>query len=78
MYAKIINRHRIHCPQRPYVIAGGRIYTNPSHAELRRAGYKPLVEKHPCPKEIENEHVLYYEEDAEHVYICYRGREDEG
>ena len=76
MYAKRINKYRIHCPTRPYLIIDGRIYTNPSAAQLYNAGYKPLVEKAPCPKEIESEHVVYYEEDEKNVYICYCGRED--
>ena len=76
MYAKRIDTYRIHCPARPFLILEGRIHTNPSEAVLRRAGYKPLIEKHPCPREIENEHIIYYEEDEKNVYICYRGREE--
>lgn len=75
MYAKRIDAGRIHCPDRPYLIENGRIYTNPSEAQLRLAGYKPLVER-PCPKEIENAYTIYYEEDEAHIYLCYRGEEE--
>lgn len=74
MYAKRIDGYRIHCPGRPYLKENGRIYTNPTHEQLRCAGYKPLVEKSPCPKEIEHAHIIFYEEDENYVYICYRGR----
>ncbi|MBQ7406781.1 MAG: hypothetical protein IKA53_01260 [Clostridia bacterium] len=73
MYAKRINKYRILCPDRPYLVADGRIYTNPTTAQLQRQGYKPLVEKEPCP---EGEHYVYYEEDEKNVYICYGGREE--
>ncbi len=73
MYAKRIDENRIHCPSRPYLKENGRIYTNPTPAQLKQAGYKPLIEKQPCPKEIEHAHVIYYEEDESYVYICYRG-----
>ena len=76
MYAKRINKYRIHCPNRPYLIIDGKIHANPSPSELKSAGYKPLVEKSPCPIEIEREHIIYYEEDEKNVYICYRGREE--
>ena len=71
MYVKRINRTQIQSLRRPYLCAGGRIYTNPSPEQLRKAGYKPLVEKAPCPKELEDGHVVYYEEDDCFVYICY-------
>ena len=74
MYAKRIDENRIHCPDRPYLIMDGRIFTNPSEEQLRLAGYKPLVER-PCPPEIARAHTIYYEEDDAHVYLCYRGEE---
>lgn len=75
MYVKRISTGRIHCPDRPYLIEKGRIFTNPTPEQLRQAGYKPLVER-PCPKEIENSYTIYYEEDNDHVYLCYRGEEE--
>ena len=76
MYAKRIDKYRILCPDRPYLITDGRIFTNPTKAQLRSQGYKPLVEKAPCPKALEREHFIYYEEDEENVYVCYGGKEE--
>jgi hypothetical protein len=77
MFVKRIDESRIHCPDRPYLIMDGRIFTNPSEAQLRLAGYKPLVEK-PCPPALERIHTIYYEEDESYVYLCYRGEEEIG
>lgn len=74
MYAKRINSGRIHCPTRPYITDNGRIYTNPTEEQLKNAGYKPLVDR-PCPKEAEAAYTLYYEEDDDFVYRCYRAEE---
>lgn len=75
MYAKRIDEGNIHCPVRPYLITDGRIYTNPSEEQLRLAGYKLLIER-PCPPELERAHTIYYEEDENYVYLCYRGEEE--
>ena len=75
MYAKRIDESRIHCPDRPYLIMDGKIFTNPSEQQLRLAGYKPLVERS-CPPELERAHMIYYEEDESYVYLCYRGEEE--
>ena len=75
MYAKRIDESSIHCPDRPYLIMDGRIYANPSEEQLRLAGYKPLVER-PCPLALERTHTIYYEEDENYVYLCYRGEEE--
>jgi hypothetical protein len=77
MYAKRIDSGRIYCPERPYLIENGRIYTNPTEYQMRRAGYKPLVDR-PCPAELEAAYTLYYEEDDAHIYRCYRGEEEIG
>ena len=74
MYVKRIDNARIHCPERPFLIENGRIYTNPSAEQFNKAGYKPLVER-PCPPDIAAAHTIYYEEDEAHVYLCYRGEE---
>lgn len=77
MFAKRIDGNSIHCPDRPYLIMDGKIFTNPSEEQLRLAGYKPLVER-PCPPEIERAYTIYYEEDENNVYLCYRGEEEIG
>ncbi len=71
MYAKRIGNTKIDCLTRPYLVDNGRIYTNPSEAQLRALGYKPLKER------IEGgepplSFTVYYEEDDAFVYICYR------
>lgn len=72
MFAKRIDEYNIVCPERPYIIADGKIFTNPSEEQFRLAGYKPLVERQ-CPPEIESAYTIYYEEDENNVYLCYRG-----
>ena len=71
MFVKRISETCIRGVNRPFLIKDGRICTNPTEAELRAAGYKPLIER-PCPKEAERFYTICYEEDENAVYLCYR------
>ena len=75
MYAKRINEQKIHALTRPFLVLDGRIFTNPSEQQLRAAGYKPLIER-ATEEKPPKVYSLYYEEDDERIYLCYR-REDE-
>ena len=70
MYAKRINETEILALSHPYLTENGWVYTNPTEVQLRQAGFKPLV-----LREGEKEpplYTVYYEEDEEKIYICYR------
>ena len=75
MYAKRISEVRIECLAAPYLSQNGRIYTNPSDAQLRAAGYKPLTDR-PGEKEPTRPFTIYYEEDDDYIYTCYREEAD--
>ena len=71
MYAKRICETRIECLTRPYLFDNGRIYTNPSDAPLRAAGYKPLTERSGTSQPL-SPFTVFYEEDDFSIYTCYK------
>ena len=74
VYAKFINRHRVLPFTADKLSVGGRVYVNPTPAQLKDAGYLPLVYTSPDAQREGNQKI--YMTDGTRIFVSATEKEE--